>query len=441
MRSKRISAVRVVLGGGSGIVLAVLLAIGVVSYRSTTQLIESANRVTSTHKVLEDLQALNAQLYRLESIQRGFIISGKDRYLSIYETEAADLQKQFGIVRKLTTDNVDQQKSLAVLEPLIALRLAELQEGIQLRRQRGARAATDWIAGDQARRTMEQIHQMTSDLKRSENAVLVQRSKEAEATAQGTVFIIVTESFLGILLVAIGAMILAERKRNERALRHSEEQFRSLSMSSPVGVFQTDFQGLVQYVNGRLLEIVGWPEENVRGDNWVNIVVPEEREDVVAAWKDCVTKGVDFCREIRVAHAQDGVKWIQWRAAPVHPESGERHGHVGTVEDITERKRAQEELQNAKEAAEAASRAKGDFLANMSHEIRTPMNGIIGMTELALDTELSPEQREYLETGQGLGRLPAATAQRHSRLLEDRSRQARPRARSTSSCATASATR
>jgi PAS domain S-box-containing protein len=92
------------------------------------------------------------------------------------------------------------------------------------------------------------------------------------------------------------------------------------------------------------------------------------------------------------------VSQIMTTQVPLRDKNGRVTGLVGIGRDITHLKRIQGEMQKAREAAEAASRAKSEFLANMSHEIRTPLNGVMGMTDLALDTELTPEQREYLET-------------------------------------------
>ncbi len=186
-------------------------------------------------------------------------------------------------------------------------------------------------------------------------------------------------------------------RRSQAELEASEEVFRSLATSSPLGVFRTDPDGAVLYTNPRWREFSGLDEQRSHGWNWVQAIHTDDRARVVGAIRDALAAGEPFDVELRILRAHGDVRWVHLRAQPHRDEAGRIAGYVGTAEDVTERRRAHERLERARDAAEQASAAKSMFLANMSHEIRTPMNGVIGMTELLLGTGLDEKQCHYAE--------------------------------------------
>ena len=189
---------------------------------------------------------------------------------------------------------------------------------------------------------------------------------------------------------------ISDRKRMEAELSEQLDLVEGLIEAIPLPVYIKDAEGRYLRLNRAFEIFIGIKREDFIGKTLYQLLARDAARFHSEKDTELLARGGTQTYET-IVHGHDRLSHNAiYRKAALTRRDGSIYGLLGTIIDITDRKKAEIEMQLAKEAAEAASRAKSDFLANMSHEIRTPMNGIIGMTDLALDTALTEEQREFL---------------------------------------------
>ncbi|HCC48417.1 MAG TPA: hypothetical protein DEQ38_09935 [Elusimicrobia bacterium] len=186
----------------------------------------------------------------------------------------------------------------------------------------------------------------------------------------------------------------------------SQLQMRKLSAAikaSPTSIVITDKEGRIEYANPKFLELTGYTEAELLGQNPKVIASGKTPVSVYKELWDTLLAGREWQGELLNRKKSGELFWEHASISPVKDPQGNITNFVAVKLDITDRRLAQKETEKARDAAVQLARMKSEFLANMSHEIRTPMNAIIGMTGLLMDTPLTGQQRDYVRTVNGAG--------------------------------------
>ena len=197
------------IGGILGLVLVALVVIGGISFRTISAYIKINGQLERTFQMLGALEMLSGSLMEVETLQRGYLLSGTERYFKAHQAAAQEVGPQLHALRTLTEDNAIQRRRLATLEPIIKQRLDRLAEGIAVRQEKGLAEAAQFVANGTGQTLMSQIHTVISDMNEEENMLLEKRSAQAATSASRAITAIVLGVPAAFVVVALAGFLVA----------------------------------------------------------------------------------------------------------------------------------------------------------------------------------------------------------------------------------------
>ena len=331
------------IGAGS---LAVLLVLSAgLGYWNTVQLRENDAWVSHTNEVLNTLENVLSTIKDAETGQRGYLITGEDQYLEPYNAALDAIEKSIRRVKHLTEDNPRQQARIPVLEKQISAKLKIEDRTIALRK-KDPEAARQVVLTGEGKKIMEAIRAQVREMQQEEQGLLVVRERQSRHSYLVAVFTILVTVVLGLGMVGTIVYVLQRYLAERQMAGRSLARLAAIVESSDDAILSKDLHGIIQTWNAGAERLFGYRAEEVIGQP-ITLLLPPERiqEEDQILHRLLGGQRVEHLETVRVT--KDGGRIdVSVTVSPIRGEDGRIIGASKIVHDITDRKRAEEELRS-----------------------------------------------------------------------------------------------
>jgi len=346
------------------LMLSLLLAIGFVSYRSSTEFIYSSAEVVHSREVRASLQRILSLIEELETGQRGYIITGESSFLEPYLKATDKIEDRLIHVKSLVTNEPQLEAHINLLISLVKSRIAFAAESIELRRTRGFAAARELLLSGKGKQEMDQIRALITEMREAEKIQLLEHTNRTRALAQSTIAVAEAGSALAVVIVLIMGTVyrwgLAVRRRTEQALQNSLAKQALVIRALPVVIYSSKASGHFArlWVSDNIERVSGFPGGVFLNDAglWTARLHPDDRERVFQELERLPEVGT-LNVEYRWQVADGTHRWFLDQAVLQATPDGQAKEILGLWLDITERKAMEDRLREVNERLTALVRA------------------------------------------------------------------------------------
>ncbi|MEO5602004.1 MAG: response regulator [Cyclobacteriaceae bacterium] len=390
--------IQIIIGFILAITLLVLL--GYISFTNNKEYQSSSRLVAHSNQVLYHTQEALTSTLDIETGQRGYTITGDTVFLQPYLNAVGQIYGHIDDLIELTSDNTARQKSLFLLHDVVVKRLAYAEQTIRARNISFQEAQSIHITR-RGKMLTDEIRKIIALFQTDEKQLLSHRLTQQATVLQSynnssTALYVMMGIILFILVLVINKNSMA-RSRAELLLKKTSEETKDLYNNAPCGYQSLDEYGLIVNMNETLLKWLGYKREQIVkvmkfGDLLTDSGIELFNKNFV------ILKVHGFINDVRIDLKRSDGSHIPViiNSTAIFDANGNFLKSRASIFDMSDTIQMENQLKDARKVAELANMAKGQFLANMSHEIRTPLNAVIGLSHLALKTDLSAKQFDYL---------------------------------------------